>query len=302
MPRTLADALTIAITRLSARDPSTRADAIELVSRLVGITRSEVRLKRESRLSTEDWSRLDEWLTRRLAGEPIQYITGRAAFRDLDLVVGPAVLIPRPETEGLVEAVLEILAREASRWTAPRVLDLGTGSGAIALAIASEFPSAIVTATDASAAALAIARTNAHDLELEARVTFFEGEWFDAVGADDRFEIVVTNPPYVAEHEREALPADVRDHEPHSSLFAGPEGLDAVRVIVDAAPRHLVTHGLLALELSESHAHEVAAWFDGAHDWESVELRNDLDQRPRVLLASRTAGPAIAPAQWREEG
>jgi release factor glutamine methyltransferase len=302
MPRTLADALSIALTRLAGSGPSVKADAVELVSRLAGITRSEVRLKRERRLSTEDWSRLDQWLVRRLAGEPVQYITGRAAFRNLDLAVGPAVLIPRPETEGLVEAVLETLAREQDRWTAPRVLDLGTGSGAIALALAAEWPSAIVSATDASADALEVARTNAHDLKLEGRVTFLAGDWFDAIPSDEKFEVVVSNPPYIGEQERAELPVDVRDHEPGSALFAGPDGLQSIRLIVDAAPRHLVTHGLLALELSESHAHEVAAWFDGAHDWESVEVRDDLDGRPRVLLARRTAGPAIAPAQWREEG
>lgn len=301
MPRTIADALSIALTRLGP-GLDARTDAIELVSRLAGITRSEVRLKRERRLSTEDWTRLDQWLDRRVAGEPVQYITGRAAFRDLDLAVGPGVLIPRPETEGLVEAVLETLARESARWTAPRVLDLGTGSGAIALAIASEHPAAVVTATDASPDALAIARANADPLKLGPRVTFLEGHWLDAVAADDKFEVVVSNPPYVAEHERASLPSDVRDHEPAGALFAGPEGLDAVRAIVDAAPRHLVTHGVLALELSESHANEVAAWLAGAHDWESVEVRDDLAGRPRVLLGRRTAGPAIAPAQWIEEG
>jgi release factor glutamine methyltransferase len=300
MPRTIADALSIALTRLSGHGDSVKADAIELVSRLAGITRSEVRLARERRLSTEDWTRLDQWLDRRRAGEPVQYITGRAAFRDLDLAVGPAVLIPRPETEGLVEAVLGVLEQQPQRWPAPRVLDLGTGSGAIALAIASEVPSAVVTATDASAEALGIAQGNAHDLKLDGRVTFLAGHWFDAVSADERFEVVVSNPPYVADHERDSLPADVRDHEPSSALFAGPAGLDAIREIVDSAPRHLVAHGLLALELSESHAHEVAAWFDGAHDWESAEVRDDLSGRPRVLLARRAAGPAIAPAQWRE--
>ena len=111
-------------------------------------------------------ARLESWLARRAAHEPVQYITGRAAFRDLDLAVEPSVLIPRPETEGLVEAVLEVLRGEVQHWAAPRVLDLGTGSGAIALALATEWPAAVVTATDASAGALEVARANAAALEL----------------------------------------------------------------------------------------------------------------------------------------
>ncbi len=296
---TLDDALRTAVSSL--RGDSARSDAEELVGRLIGLTRTQLYLERARELSPDQQRTLDAWLRRRVAGEPVQYITGRAAFRGLDLKVNTSVLVPRPETEGLVEAVLETLRRESAHWPAPRLLDLGTGSGAIALAIAHEYPSATVTATDASDAALEIARANAEALGLTSRVTFALGDWLDALGGDDLFEAVVSNPPYIATGEWEALPHDVRAFEPQQALFSGASGLEALREIVDEAPRHLVSGGLLALELAEARAEEVAGWLEGAHDWSGVELRDDLAGRPRVLLARREGGPAIAPRQWPED-
>jgi len=277
MDSTLDRALKSATSRLTGISASPVAEAEELLGRLLG-------------------------LARRARGEPVQYITGRAAFRGLDLMVGPQVLIPRPETEGLVEAVLAVLRDELPRWRAPRVLDLGTGSGAIALAIAAEWPAAHVTATDASETALEVARANAEACGLAGRVRLLPGDWFDAVPADERFEVVVSNPPYIAESERDTIEAQVREFEPAEALFSGASGLEALRQIVEEAPRHLVAEGLLALELAEMRARAVAAWLEGAHDWRQVLLRDDLAGRPRVLLARREQGPAIAPAQWSEEG
>jgi len=294
-------ALRAAEARLARTSNAPRSDAAELLSRLLGAGRGELRALGARSLSADEARRFEAWLSRREAGEPVQYVTGRAEFRHLDLAVDRRVLVPRPETEGLVEAVLEALADARGRWPAPRVLDLGTGSGAIALAIAAEHPDAIVTATDASPAALALARENAEACDLAGRVAFAQGRWFGAIAPDERFEAIVSNPPYIAESEAAALPADVRDWEPAEALFSGPDGLDAVREIVDDAPRHLVAGGLLALELDETRAREVAAWLEGAHDWAAVELREDLSGRPRVLLARRERGPAIAPAQWSEE-
>jgi release factor glutamine methyltransferase len=298
--RSIVTALDHAITRLDAY-PSARSDAEELVSRLLGLGRSELRLQRERVLSREEDDRLDGWLRRRASGEPVQYITGWAAFRHLDLAVTPSVLVPRPETEGLVECVLEALRRESERWQHPRVLDLGTGSGAIALSIASEWPAASVTATDRSVAALDVARGNSGRLGLADRVRFFEGDWLDPIPRDDLFEVIVSNPPYIATGEWDLLPDDVRRHEPQEALFSGSSGLEALREIVDEAPQHLVAGGLLALELAEMRALEVAGWLEGANDWEGVAVRDDLAGRPRVLLARRPMGPAIAPRQWRED-
>lgn len=301
VPTPLADVLRDAMTRLASVTDVARSDAEELLSRVVGMERGDVRAPDAPPLSDKAQARFESWLMRRLAGEPVQYITGRAAFRHLDLAVDRRVLIPRPETEGLVEAVLDVLAAERASWFKPGVLDLGTGSGAIALSIAHEWPAARVTASDASPDALELARENAAALLLSGRVTFVRGHWFEAVAADERFEVVVSNPPYIAPAEADSLPDDVLDWEPHMALFAENDGLAALREIVDEAPRHLVAGGLLALELAEERAREVAGWLEGAHDWASVELREDLSGRPRVLLARREHGPAIAPAQWGEE-
>ena len=281
---TVASALRSALTAL-ASSPTPRSDAEELLSRLLGVSRAQLHLLGARVLTSPESARLAAWLARRAAHEPVQYVTGRAAFRELDLAVEPRVLIPRPETEGLVEAVLEVLRAEAPRWAAPRVLDLGTGSGAIALALATEWPAAAVTATDASVGALEVARVNAAALELAGRVRLLAGHWFEAVGADERFEAVVSNPPYVATGEWDLLPEDVRSFEPRQALFSGASGLDAAREIVDQAPRHLAAGGLLALELAEDRVHQAAGWFRGAPGWQAVEVRCDLARRPRYLLA-----------------
>jgi release factor glutamine methyltransferase len=301
MHTTVAEALAAATSRLTGPGQSPLAEAEEILGRLLGLTRPELYLNRTRALSTDERARLEAWLERRARGEPVQYITGRAAFRTLDLAVSPAVLIPRPETEGLVEAVLGVLRRERTRWPRPRVLDLGTGSGAVALAIAAECPDAQVTATDTSDEALAVARENAEACGVADRVELRHGDWLEPIAPDERFEVIVSNPPYIAAGERESLPADVREFEPEQALFSGTSGLEALREIVDEAPCHLVTEGLLALELAETRAPEVAAWLTGAYDWEEIRLIDDLAGRPRVLLARRQRGPAIAPAQWGEE-
>jgi len=306
MATTVGEALRAATRRLAAGEGpaaySAGSDAEELLSRLLGVGRGDLRVRAGDPFPPELAARLEQQLARRLAGEPVQYITGRAAFRSLDFLVDRRVLVPRPETEWLVEAVLEYLATGAPSARPPRVLDLGTGSGCIALSIAHEHPRAEVVATDATDGALDVARANAQALALSHRVTFARGDWLDAVASDERFDVIVANPPYIARREAGALPRDVREWEPHAALFAGADGLADLREIVDQAPRHLRAGGLLALELDETRAVEVAGWFDGARDWRGAELRADLAGRPRILLATREHGPAIAPAQWGEEG
>jgi len=301
MSETLGHTLQQAVSRLVAKGHPA-SDGAELMSRLLGRERGELRQFFDRALTARQSAVFEEWVKRREAGEPVQYITGRAAFRHLDLAVDRRVLIPRPETELLVDAVLEHLA--AGDWSrrSPVVLDLGTGSGCIALAVAQEHPQARVVASDASPAALDVARANAAGLGLADRVTFVEGHWFGAVGAEERFDVIVSNPPYISFDEATALPSDVRDWEPPTALFADEGGLADVREILDDAPRHLRAGGLLALELAETRAAEVASWLEGAHDWASVEVRTDLAGRPRMLLARREHGPAIAPAQWGEQG
>ncbi len=301
MANTVGEALRNAVTRLAIAGHAA-SDAEELLSRLLGVGRGDLRRMATSPLAPGVDETFAAQLARREAGEPVQYITGRAAFRLLDLAVDRRVLVPRPETELLVEVVLEHLTDIFSEHRAPRVLDLGTGSGCIALSIAHEHPAARVTATDASLDALAVARANAESCGLTDRVSFEHGRWFEAVGADERFDVIVSNPPYIARDEAAELPRDVHDWEPEAALFAADGGLADLREILDDAPRHLVTGGLLALELAEARANEVAAWLEGAHDWRAVEVLPDLAGRPRMLLARREHGPAIAPAQWGEEG
>ena len=185
-------------------------------------------------------ARFQEWVQRGRAGEPIAYIIGRREFFDIVLEVGPAVLIPRPETELLVELALERIAPDE----AARILDLGTGSGAVALAIKRHRPRGRVIGVDASAAALEVARRNAARLELG--IDLRHGRWFEPLG-DERFDLVVANPPYVAEGDPHLGEGDLR-FEPREALVAGKDGLDAIRAITAAAPKYLAERGWLLIE------------------------------------------------------
>lgn len=221
-------------------------------------------------------------VARRAAGEPVAYLVGRRGFWTLDLAVTPATLIPRPETELLVEQALARLDAAAH----VQVADLGTGSGAIALAIASERPLARVVATDRSEAALAVARGNAVAHRLEGRVTFRAGDWFEPL-AGERFDLVASNPPYIAEGDVHLGEGDLR-HEPPSALASGRDGLDAIRSIVAAAPGHLLPGGWLLLEHGFDQGPAVRALLAAAGFGE-VSTVPDLEARDRVSLGRSAA-------------
>lgn len=227
-------------------------------------------------LAADAAGRFDELARRRVAGEPVAYLTGRRGFWTLDLQVGPQTLIPRPETELLVELALERLPAGASC----RVADLGTGSGAIALAIASERPSAGVVATDASLTALEVARANAAALGLS-RVEFRGGDWFAPL-AGERFDLVASNPPYIAAGDPHLARGDLR-HEPVSALASGPEGLDDLRTLIAAAPAYLHPGGWLLLEHGHDQGPAVRALLRQAGFGE-VATAVDLEGRDRVSL------------------
>jgi len=218
--------------------------------------------------------RFELLVVRRAAGEPVAYITGHREFYGLDFKVAPTVLIPRPETELLVELALERIPRDTSR----HVLDLGTGSGCVAAAIAKHRPRAQVTATDSSPGALALARENAHTLGVS-NVEFARGEWFQAV-PDRRFDLVVSNPPYVAAGDPHLGQGDLR-FEPAAALISGEDGLDAIRLIVARAPAYLAPRGWFLFEHGYDQAARSRALLDAA-GFQAVFSRRDLADVERV--------------------
>ncbi len=220
-------------------------------------------------------------LNRRGRGEPIQYITGEAEFYGLPFRVTPDVLIPRPETEHLVEKVIEL----AGGFENPRIVDVGTGSGAIAVALARSLPRAQITAVDISPAALALAEENAVRNDVDDRVWFLPGDLLEPVSAE-QFEIVASNPPYVPEGDRDSLAAEVREYEPAPALFAGQDGLAVYRRLIPAAFALLAPGGFAALEIGFGQAGAVGGIMR-ATGFDAVEFTPDLQGIPRVASGRR---------------
>jgi release factor glutamine methyltransferase len=220
---------------------------------------------------------------RRAKLEPVAYLVGHREFFSLDFDVTPNVFIPRPETETLVVETLAAIKDSAS----PRVLDLCTGSGCISIAIAVNAPRAAVTAVEQSDAALAVARRNAVRHGVVERVTFLEGDLFGPVAASASFDVVVSNPPYVAEDDSERLQPDVRLHEPHAALFGGRDGLDVIRRIITEAPEHLVPGGVLLIEFSPEQADHVRDLLQQSGRFEDVTILPDLSAQSRAVRARR---------------
>lgn len=192
----------------------------------------------------EDWKALE---LRRLQGEPIAYLIGKRGFHNIELQVASGVLIPRPETELLVEIGLREIGRIENEISTPNLLDLGTGSGAIALAVAHAAPDAIVTATDQSPEALAIAKANAKYLDLESRVQFAQGSWYEALGDNTLFDVILSNPPYITNEDPHLTQGDLR-FEPISALTDHANGLTCLEAIIHGASNHLNPMGLIAVE------------------------------------------------------
>ncbi len=261
-----------------------RADAEHLLGHVLGRSRAWLFAWPEHRPPAADCARFDRLVEARAGGEPVAYLVGRRAFWTLDLEVTPAVLIPRPETELLLQLALARLPPER----ALAVVDLGTGSGALALALASERPRAHVVATDASLPALAVARANAERLGI-ANVVFAAGNWCAALGGQ-RFDLIVANPPYIATGDAHLGEGDLR-FEPVSALASGPDGLDALRAIAACAPAHLEQGGWLLLEHGWDQAPQVRALLSASGLGEVRSVR-DLAGHERVTLGQ--AGPPEA--------
>ena len=257
-------------------------DARLMLGRLLGRTPTQLIAHDDERLGAQAAAPWADWLTRRAGGEPLAYLLGEKEFRGLMLEVTPEVLVPRPETELLVDWAVELLR---SRQPPAALIDLGTGSGAIALAVKQACPGATVTATDASAAALGVARRNARRLALE--VDFQETSWWQ--GLEGRqFSIAIANPPYISDGD--AALAALR-HEPRTALTPGGDGLAALREIVAGAPAHLAPGGWLLLEHGFDQAGDVRALVVGA-GLEAVETRFDLAGHPRASGGRRGPAPA----------
>jgi release factor glutamine methyltransferase len=273
---TIADALRLAARRLAASSESPELDAQVLLSAVMGIARTALIVRATETVGAEALQAFHGLIDRRVSGVPVAYLTGRREFWSLPLKVTPAVLVPRHETELLVEMALKVIPETEAR----SILDLGTGSGAIALAIASERPLAQVTGADVSPAALGVARDNARALALP-NLSWRLGSWFEAV-AGERFDAIVANPPYVAAADP-ALAA--LEAEPEIALVSGPAGLDALTMIIEDAAQHLESGGWLVLEHGSTQHGDVASMLE-RRGFSGVETHEDLAGRPRVTLGN----------------
>jgi release factor glutamine methyltransferase len=263
-----------------------RREAASLLAHAIGRDRAYLFTHDEDGLEAGKSSAFRRLVERRAAGEPLQYVTGRQEFYGLDFEVSPDVLIPRPETELLVEAALEVLRGH----DAPRVCDVGTGSGCIPVALLHERADARALALDISPAALRVARRNAERHNVSPRFETLASDCFDALRADElrerTFPLVVSNPPYVAERDIEGLQREVRDHEPRVALTPGGDGLSVIRRLVSEAPDFLEPGGHLLFEIGFNQHEQVAALVN-PRVWTLLDIQPDLQGIPRLVALRR---------------
>jgi release factor glutamine methyltransferase len=266
-------ALATATQRLTPVSDTPRLDAELLMAHALGTTREQLLLWH---LDVPAPDSFDALIERRLTHEPIAYITGTRDFWIISLAVGPGVLIPRPDSETLIEAAVAHFADAAPA----AILDLGTGPGTLLLAALAQWPKAHGLGVDASPDALDYARRNAELLDLADRASFRVSNWAEGVAGD--FDLILCNPPYIAADE--ALPAEVREHEPGAALFAGPDGLDDYRIIATQLPRLIAPGGMAAIEIGATQAEAVAALL--VAQGLNVAVRRDLAGRDRCVIAT----------------
>jgi len=278
---TLRDAISAAAARLSEQvdlGGNAERDAELLLLHVTGAARTVLFTDGDRPLRAEELATYEELIARRQTGEPIQYILGEQEFYGLPFKVTSAVLIPRPETELLVEAVLDRLPKDQPL----RIVDVGTGSGAIAIAVAHHLPQAVVTALDLSEAALAVAQENAQRMNLDHRTRFMRSDLLAGVEGEEPFDAVLSNPPYIPDSDRGSLHRQVREFEPGMALFAGAEGMDIYRRLLPAAAKVLKPGGLLTIEMGYGQRLAIEELLSG---WSGVEVLNDLQGIARVVIA-----------------
>ena len=268
----IARALDDGTRQLTKSSDTARLDAELLMAEALHIDRDRLLLAPPDRQVPE---RYWDMIKRRSEGEPVAYITGRRAFWDIELHVGPGVLVPRPDSEALIASAIEHFEGTAGP---ERILDLGTGPGTLLLAALDIWPKATGLGVDVSRQALSYASANARRLGFEARTKLMQGDW--AKGLLEKFDLILCNPPYIAEDAE--LGAGVREYEPDEALFAGSEGLDAYRVLAPQLPRLLNAGGLAAIEIGPDQAEAVTALL--ARDGLEARVATDLAERPRAIL------------------
>ncbi len=261
-----------------------RLDAEHLIAEALGKERLELYLQFDRPLAAEELATFKPLLLRRGRREPLQYILGRTGFRELELKTDRRALIPRPETETLVG---EVLAWAAERDGLLSAIDIGTGTGAIALSLLTEGSFARVVGTDSSEEALELARENAGAAGVDGALELRAGSLFEPLEPGERFDVVVSNPPYVRDGDAPDLAPEITEWEPPGALFAGPAGLDVIRALVTDAPDRLNEGGLLALEVGDGQADDVAGLIRERQAFGEAVVRKDLAGRPRVVMAAR---------------
>jgi release factor glutamine methyltransferase len=294
----LRQALHSAIAQLEAAAvEESRLHAEVLIFHVLQCDRAHLFAHPERELTTADLSQYEQLIARRAAGEPLQYLTGHQEFWKADFLVTPAVLIPRPETEHLIEEVLALIQLEAQAGNAAlpvadarrlKLIDVGTGSGAIAITLARELPQAEVHAVDLSPDALQVARLNAERLVPEnmgARVHFAQSDVLASIPRDASFDFVVSNPPYVGRNEADKVQDVVKHYEPPMAVFAGDDGLDVIRRLIPQAWEALRPGGWLLIEIGYTQSESVRALLGG---WQAVHTVADLAGIPRVMVARKT--------------
>ena len=256
-------------------------DAEVLARQVLGWDRARFLTDRNEKASSMFLLNYEPLVSRRERREPVSYILGSREFWGLDFEVGPDVLIPRPETEMIVEETIALVGRQAT----PRIVDVGTGSGCIAIVLAREIPNARIIATDVSAEALRVARRNALRHGVGDRVTFVETSFFD--GLEKGADVVVSNPPYVPSLSRPALTPEVRDYEPRVAVFSGEDGLDGLRSVLEGAAATLAPGGWLVMEFGCGQDDYVTALVHAVNGLELVKVRHDLQDIPRTVICRR---------------